>query len=671
TYTDVKADAWYADAVAKAAAAGYINGYPDGTMRPDNSISREETATIIMKINKLTENADAASKFTDANTLVWSKGAVGAVKFAGIMIGYPDGSFQPKNYIKRGEAVFALDKSLTFSKNNMIYDKVGTYGPATGDLQVTGNVIVQVKGTVLQNMVISGDLIIDKNVGDGNVTLNNVTVKGETKIYGGSVNSIIVIDSTLGKVTISKVDGKIRIVISGNTTVGVVTANSGVTLEEGNLTGGSEGFQEIIIDSEEGDTIVLVGSFSDVEINTPGLIIDVPAGTTVESMIVNEQAAITGEGVVANAEINVSGVTFETAPAVQDVAPGGMDYEDASVMAFETLEGIPENVSVSEYTVNLKDGWMIGGIAEAGSALFYLNLKPADELEYLEKCELVKINLQSGEEVVEYSFEISGTLWVNELMGTKEDLFWVELGKDWKIKRYNLTSKEISTVKSSDDRSQIIMLSSGDHCISWFEDLPEGKMALYVYDIEKDKIKTISEEIMLLFPYTRARIQDSIVAYVTKPEDSYIVNAYNLKTEELTAQIDVGQEYPGNPAGNQEYLTWCLEPFYGNFDLYAYNIQKGEGIQLNRMEDSTYVFSYDMIGHLILINDRDTNNIICLDMKNGTKANLTAGLGAEHLYIFGQATHNLSYIATEREDNHYKIIKIAILDVTKEAGITK
>src|SRR5665647_3910899 len=62
TYTDVKADAWYADAVAKAAAAGYINGYPDGTMKPDNSISREEAATIIMKINKLTANIDEANK---------------------------------------------------------------------------------------------------------------------------------------------------------------------------------------------------------------------------------------------------------------------------------------------------------------------------------------------------------------------------------------------------------------------------------------------------------------------------------------------------------------------------------------------------------------------------------------------------------------------------------
>jgi hypothetical protein len=43
-------------------------------------------------------------------------------------------------------------------------------------------------------------------------------------------------------------------------------------------------------------------------------------------------------------------------------------------------------------------------------------------------------------------------------------------------------------------------------------------------------------------------------------------------------------------------------------------------------------------------------------MKNGTKTNLTAGLGAENIYIFGQATHSFSYIAYEQEDNPHKII---------------
>ena len=41
-FTDVPAGAWYYGEVAKAKAAGYIGGYPDNTMRPDNPISRQE-----------------------------------------------------------------------------------------------------------------------------------------------------------------------------------------------------------------------------------------------------------------------------------------------------------------------------------------------------------------------------------------------------------------------------------------------------------------------------------------------------------------------------------------------------------------------------------------------------------------------------------------------------
>src|SRR5665648_964786 len=78
TYIDVEADAWYAGEVAKAKAAGYIEGYPDGDM------------------------------------LIWSKEAVGAVKTAEIMMGYPDGSFGPQNMIKRGEAVVTLDRAMKY-----------------------------------------------------------------------------------------------------------------------------------------------------------------------------------------------------------------------------------------------------------------------------------------------------------------------------------------------------------------------------------------------------------------------------------------------------------------------------------------------------------------------------------------------------------------------------
>lgn len=110
-YKDVKDDAWYADVVRIACAAGYISGYQDGTVKPDTPISRQEAAVIIMKVLGLKENASAANKFQDASGIPdWSKGAVGAVASAGIMGGYPDGTFGAANLIKRAEAVVALEK---------------------------------------------------------------------------------------------------------------------------------------------------------------------------------------------------------------------------------------------------------------------------------------------------------------------------------------------------------------------------------------------------------------------------------------------------------------------------------------------------------------------------------------------------------------------------------
>lgn len=120
TFSDVDTDAWYGSAVAIAIAAGYINGYPDGTMRPNSPVSREEAAAIIMKIINLKADANYAVKFTDVAKLTWSKGSVGAVAKAGIMNGYPDGRFDPKLMIKRGECIVSLDRAIAFEKSEQV-----------------------------------------------------------------------------------------------------------------------------------------------------------------------------------------------------------------------------------------------------------------------------------------------------------------------------------------------------------------------------------------------------------------------------------------------------------------------------------------------------------------------------------------------------------------------
>ncbi|GIQ71362.1 S-layer homology domain-containing protein [Xylanibacillus composti] len=115
SFKDVTPEKWFAPEIAKAAAAGYITGYEDGTIKPNREISRQEAAVILANVLSLdlSVNAGVADPFKDAADIAsWSKQAVEAVVAAGVMQGYPDATYRPGISITRAEAVVALDQSL-------------------------------------------------------------------------------------------------------------------------------------------------------------------------------------------------------------------------------------------------------------------------------------------------------------------------------------------------------------------------------------------------------------------------------------------------------------------------------------------------------------------------------------------------------------------------------
>src|SRR5450756_834371 len=187
TYTDVKAGSWYAPEVAKAQAAGYITGYPDGTMKPENPITREEVATIVARIKNLTSDANAADKYTDASKIgSWSKGQVGAVTSAKIMQGYPDGSFMPQGLITRAEVVEALDNALHYTAPVVVTPPVVTY-------PVTFTVADATYAPVQANIVFPSQTIATDVYGVAIINLANgthpyaVTATGYDTVNGSAV----------------------------------------------------------------------------------------------------------------------------------------------------------------------------------------------------------------------------------------------------------------------------------------------------------------------------------------------------------------------------------------------------------------------------------------------------------------------------------------------------
>lgn len=107
-YTDVASDAWYNTAVSTMTKAGIVDGYPDGTFRPDAPITRAEMAKIISLFAKLDKSE---SRFSDIAGN-WAEAYIRLAAGNGWIAGYPDGTFGPQRNITRAETATMINRVL-------------------------------------------------------------------------------------------------------------------------------------------------------------------------------------------------------------------------------------------------------------------------------------------------------------------------------------------------------------------------------------------------------------------------------------------------------------------------------------------------------------------------------------------------------------------------------
>lgn len=107
-YSDVSAGQWYNNAVSTMTRAGIVNGYPDGTFRPNAPITRAEMAKIIALFAKLEPSAE---RFPDTAGH-WAEPYIRLAAGSGWIEGYPDGTFRPDRAITRAETVTMIDRVL-------------------------------------------------------------------------------------------------------------------------------------------------------------------------------------------------------------------------------------------------------------------------------------------------------------------------------------------------------------------------------------------------------------------------------------------------------------------------------------------------------------------------------------------------------------------------------
>jgi len=273
-YTDVKSTEWYASHIAKAVKMGVMQGY-NGKMDPESSITREQAFLVLARALKLEPVSLPTKSFEDASKVSdWAKGHVFAMINAGYIQG-SDGRINPQANITRAEfAQLIYNIIKEYIKVPGVYTKVAD-----------GNIMVNVPGVTLKDLTVNGDLIVGDGVGDGELTLENVTIKGRLVARGGGANSIIIRGGSVeGKVVISKVDGNIRVSVEGGADV------------------------EVIVIDDGDDAVVIEGNIGTVEINVP----EVPVlirNATLDELIVSCSG--------------IADITVEKGSKVTDISVGG------------------------------------------------------------------------------------------------------------------------------------------------------------------------------------------------------------------------------------------------------------------------------------------------------------------------------------------------------------
>ncbi|MFT0796498.1 S-layer homology domain-containing protein [Synechococcus sp. H70.1] len=105
---------WGAQYIAGLNERQIISGFPDGTFRPNESITRAQFAVIVTKAFGLDTNVPVRP-FADPIPS-WAAPSIGAAAAAGLVSGFPDGTFRPNEVLTRAQAITVLTRAATNGK---------------------------------------------------------------------------------------------------------------------------------------------------------------------------------------------------------------------------------------------------------------------------------------------------------------------------------------------------------------------------------------------------------------------------------------------------------------------------------------------------------------------------------------------------------------------------
>ena len=369
-FTDVDFHSWYADDISIAYNVGYFTGTSSTTASPDLGLTREQ-ATLLLGRNMMLEASTGETLgYADSREFSdWSRAMIPAASNAGIINGYSDGTFRPQNNLTRGEVAAMLARSLgTPIYEAGEYELGNVYGNVTiatsgvnlrntviaGDLYLTGG--IGLGELLLENVTVLGRIIAsgagESNKGDSSIILRNVEADS------------MVVDSINNQFVTLRVEGDTDIDVTSVRTPAyledVTPDEYGLKLvqlegEAGTSLQLAGNVKEVVNLTPNSYLHMAQGSAQRVTIDEKamGATMQIDLGARVKELNLDVATTVTGTGDVDHVNISAAGCTVAMPPDTVDIRPG-----ISSSVAGEAMD----NVTAAEYSA---DPRILAGYPEA------------------------------------------------------------------------------------------------------------------------------------------------------------------------------------------------------------------------------------------------------------------------------------------------------------------
>ncbi|WP_336789227.1 S-layer homology domain-containing protein [Paenibacillus sp. MMO-177] len=365
-FSDVPGSAWYASEVQAAVQAGYINGFPDGTFRPVRPLSRVEAAVMLAKIVPVVERegANSLDAYKDQGNIPgYGRASLEALIEHGYIQGFSDRTIRPAQQMTRAEAVTMLNRIRQQSS-------VGVSGgivPAALTLTKAGTY-----GPESGAFTVAGDLVVNVP----GITLRNLAVKGNLTIGEGVGEGEAFLDHVKVSGSTFIRGGGVNSVHLDNSELGTVVIEkkdgkirvvvSGTTVVrqmdvKSDASVESSGGIEGITITATGE-VLLSGEFAKVEL--AGKVSVIVSSGTVESLIVSKEGS--SSAITLNDGVQVENMELHGTASVKGKGEIAKALVDAPDVRFETA---PKVIEKTEHAGGSSGGGVPSGGGETPSTI--------------------------------------------------------------------------------------------------------------------------------------------------------------------------------------------------------------------------------------------------------------------------------------------------------------